>query len=253
VLSPPLPWEKIFTGLNQWKFPPPLGDLSYGSLKLRRSTLKFFRPLGRAHRGKRAYKKRPETSRILISRKLQAGASSPRREWFDKISNFFRRRFVRGPRAHGKSTGAYRAVYCDCGIRCIRIARIKSCEYRRGWGSFPGTLADEMAAAAVDSRSRTDEKRRFRASRRQFTSNAAIGARVLGNRFASTERSRGIEDSLEGASDQLGDFIPAFQFHRRGPAELLDTRVRDRARSSAVEYVRLTEKGSLGEPFRQWV
>jgi len=91
-----------------------------------------------------------------------------------------------------------------------------------------------MAAAAVDSRSRTDEKRRrFRASRRQFTSNAAIGARVLGNRFASTERSRGSGDSLEGASDQLADFIPAFQFHRRGPAVLLDTRVREIERARA--------------------
>jgi len=80
-------------------------------------------------------KERLETSRILISRKLpgwsveSASARVARRDF-----QFFSPPFCPSPRARtaGKSTAARRAVYC--GTRRIRIARIKSREYRRARG-----------------------------------------------------------------------------------------------------------------------
>jgi len=84
-------------------------------------------------------RKGSKTSCILISRKLPVGASSgPTR-----FPIFFAATpFCPSPRERTacKSTAARRTVYCDCRTRRIRIARIKSREYRRAQSSFSRTL-----------------------------------------------------------------------------------------------------------------
>jgi hypothetical protein len=88
-----------------------------------------------------------------------------------------------------------------------------------------------MAAAAVDSRSCTDEERGGFA---RVAANSRATPR-LGNRFAPIERSRGIEDSLEGANDEFGDSISAiWTIIADEPSCWTSSRVRDRARPNMV-------------------
>lgn len=206
--------------------------------------------------GARAHKKKKKKTRDIAHANFSQTAGRVRgASGSTRFPIFFAAVLSRSPRARmgRQKHRAYRAVYCDCGTRRIRIACIKSCEYRRARSSFAGTPQDRIGWGSLEEERPARERARFRADEkfarkfafrvRKFTSDPVAVDTCALRRIYSTFVKRTTRVFLNARTTSKLLFRPFESVQTAGP--------------SAVECAKLTEKGgggSLGrEPFRQWV